>query len=225
MALVESRLTGRRKLNLTSAAGALAERVSKLPHVAEVRLWPLPFELARDRGAASAQEKSAATPEMLIYEIIPSLRRGRALQFKGQYDGDEGAKRYYLNARPPDKSIEDFKLPDDVAKKIAPANIGRVEAAQILLLREAKHDASFWLGLIFFDQKDYANAIDYLEKRTLGAATKSPWARAARYNLARVHEAAGKTDEAIKLYESDADSPQSHGNRLRARWLKEKAAK
>jgi hypothetical protein len=44
-----------------------------------------------------------------------------------------------------------------------------------------------------------------------------------RYNLARALEAQQKFEEASKLLENDGDSPQRHGNRLRARSLREKA--
>ena len=79
-------------------------------------------------------------------------------------------------------------------------------------MREAKQAASYWLGLIFFEQQDYPNAIDFLANRTLGTETRTPWADAARYNLARTYEAAGDTAKAIELYQSDTTSPQSHGN-------------
>jgi Tetratricopeptide repeat len=222
MALVESRLVGKHKMKLTSPGSTLAERVKKLPHVARVKLWEVPFEVSLSRAGRSAEQTRLAAREMVLYQAMPTLKRGRALQFKGQYEGVEGAKTSYLNARPSDRLLRDFKLPADVAKKIPNESIAKVEAAQILMMREGKQNASFWIGLIFFEQEDYPNAIDFLAKRTLGTEHKSPWTASARYNLARTYEAAGELDKAIELYESDTDSPQSHGNRLRARWLKEK---
>ncbi len=224
MALVESRLAGKHKMKLTSPGSALAQRVGKLPHVAEARLWPLPFEVSRWKANLGPEQKRAAVREMVLYQAMPALRRGRALHFKGQYEGEQGAKRYYLNARPPEKFIEDFKLSKEMAKRIPAATIARVEAVQILRMREGKQNASFWLGLIFFEQEDYPNAIDFFAKRTLAASENSPWTAAARYNLARTYEAEGNLAKAIELYASDTASPQSHGNRLRARWLKEKSA-
>lgn len=91
-------------------------------------------------------------------------------------------------------------------------------------MREAKQNASFWLGLIFFEQEDYPNAIDFLANRTLGVERETPWAASARYNLARAYEASGEPAKASELYESDKTSPQSHGNQLRGKWLKEKLA-
>jgi hypothetical protein len=221
MALVESRLTGKHKMKLTSPGSTLADRIKRLPHVAEVKLWPVPFEVSHSKAGRSAEQTRLAVREMVLYQAMPTLKRGRALHFKGEYEGLQGAKASYLNARPPDEYLDDFKLPPETVKKIPVEAIAKVEAAQILLMREGKQNASFWIGLIFFEQKDYPNAIDFFANRTLGAGPTSRWTSAARYNLARTYEAAGEVPKAIELYESDTDGPQSHGDRLRARWLKE----
>ncbi len=83
----------------------------------------------------------------------------------------------------------------------------------------AKQDASYWLGLINFEQKNYPVAIDYFSRRTLEATPDGPWTDGAHYNLGRAYEASGQLAPAIELYQSDR-SPQKHGNRLRARRLK-----
>ena len=84
-----------------------------------------------------------------------------------------------------------------------------------------KQDASFWLGLVAFEQGNYASAIDYFSKRTLAAMPGGPWTHAARYNLARTYEASGRRQEAIREYRADGKSPSRYGNLLRARWLEE----
>jgi hypothetical protein len=224
MALVESRLTGGRKMKLTSPGSALAERVAKIPHVSEVKLWPMPFEVYLAYARRTKEQQTAALKETVLYQAMPTLRMARVRHFKGEYDGEQGAKTQYLNARPPDRYIEDYHLPPDVAQKIPRESLGKYEAAQSLLMREAKQAATYWLGLVFFDQKDYPNSIDFLANRALGGEHETPWADAARYNLARAYEAAGENPKSIELYEADKSSPQSHGNQLRARWLKEKDA-
>ena len=40
---------------------------------------------------------------------MPTLLAGRALYFKGQYDGEKGAKKQFLNARPPDAVIDELQ--------------------------------------------------------------------------------------------------------------------
>lgn len=228
MALVESQLVGEQRIKLTSPGTALADRVAKLPGITRVELWPVPFEYFVAAGQRDEQAKNAALRETVVYQVIPTLKRGRALHFKGQYDGDDGAKTQYLSTRQSDEFISKYTLPPEVAQDYlkqgySPQAIAKLEAAQTLMMRDAKQAATYWIGLIFFEQKDYANAIDFLEKRTLGTKPETIWNDAARYNLARTYEAAGDTAKAIDLYEADTSSPQSYGNRLRAKWLKEES--
>jgi hypothetical protein len=224
MALVESKLKGEDKLKLTSPGSDLAERVGKLPGITDVRLWPLPLEVYLAQARRTEKEKNAAAKEAVLFQSMPTLRMARALQFKAQYEGEKGAKSQYLSSRPPDDYIQNYQLPRETAKDYPRETVAKLEASTALLMRESKQAASFWLGLIFFDQGDYTNSIDFLVNRALNTQYKTPWADAARYNLARAYEAAGETDKAIELYSADKSSPQSHGNQLRGRWLKEQQA-
>ncbi|MGD9721685.1 MAG: tetratricopeptide repeat protein [Pirellulales bacterium] len=223
MALVESRLAGERKMVLTSPGSELAERVKKVPHVTGARLWARPFDIWLWQSKLTQVEALAAAREMSVFQAMPSLMTGRALYFKGVYEGDKGAKVNLMNSRLDDRSIEDFRLPEEIARQIRREEISQQEAARIVMLRHAKQDASFWLGLVCFEQEQYPAAVDFFAKRTLEATPDGPWTPSARYNLARTYEALGRTDEAIALYEAD-DSPQSHGNKLRARRLRDGAA-
>ena len=87
------------------------------------------------------------------------------------------------------------------------------------LLQLAKQSASYWLGLIAFDQGNYVSAEDYLKTRTLDVWPKGVWAPAAKYNLARVYEATRKYPQAIGLYRENSTSVEYLGNLLRAKWL------
>jgi len=223
MALVESRLSGKRKMVLSAQPSAAAERIKKLPGITAVKLWQEPFEVALWQSQLTEAQIAEASREMYLFRALPTLSAGRALLFKGEYDGEKGAKKHFLDARPSDEVIEDYRLPNEVAKKVKRENISQIEARQTILMRLAKQDASYWLGLICFDQRDYSVAIDYFATRTLEKNPRGPWVSGARYNLARTYEAQNKLDEAVHLYE-DETSPQSHGNQLRARWLKERTA-
>ena len=252
MALVESRLAGKHKMAIVAQASAVAERVSKIPHVSDARLWPVPFEIALWQSKLDDTAVKAANREMYPFQALPTLMVGRAgetihdtsgkpvfqpqptlltartLDFKGQWDGDKGAKIYYLKARPNDKTIDEFHLPESVAKQVlekgGQVDIARIEAGQVLVMRRAKQAASFWLGLIHYEQQDFPEAIDFFANRTLKANPKGIWAAAASYNLGRSYEASGQKEKAIAIFEADKSSPQSTGNQLRARWLKEEHA-
>ncbi len=228
MALVESRLVGKHKTVLTSPGSKLAERLRQVPQLADVQLWPWPFVIWRRQSKLGEEGRQAALQELFVFQAIPQLMAARALYFKGAYDGETGAKKNYLDSRLPDTYIDQYKLPAKIAKQIRPENLSKVEASQIVMLRQAKQCASLWLGLIFFEQRDYPDAIDYFGKRALDKRAQelpnSVWTVGARYNLARTYEASGDAPRAIAAYEADKTSPQSHGNQLRARRLKQQTA-
>ena len=81
----------------------------------------------------------------------------------------------------------------------------------------AKLDATYWIGLLSFDDAHFDVAAQWLSHPEL-TADGSSWMHGARYNLARSLEAQDKLDEAAALLENDS-SPQRDGNRLRARSL------
>ena len=224
MALVESRLTGKHKLVLASPGSGLTERLKTVPHVADAKLWPWPFQVTLGRSRANPNETKAAAQEMVVVQTIPTILSARAMYFKGKYDGSTGAKAKLLDARPPDTAFDSFRLPQEQAQRFSREVISQVEAAHIVVMKHAKQDASFWLGLITYEQQDYAAAIDWFAKRTLEATPNGRWTNGATYNLARAYEATGQLDRAIALYEADK-SPQSHGNKLRARRLTEQETK
>jgi tetratricopeptide (TPR) repeat protein len=84
---------------------------------------------------------------------------------------------------------------------------------------QGKQNASYWLGLIAYEQRNYRSAIDYLANRTLESSEHGPWTRGAHYNLGRVYEADRQYDKALAEYRTKTPSPDHHGNLLRARWL------
>ena len=137
-----------------------------------------------------------------MFQVVEPLIKARILQFKGAVDGPRGAKVYYLNSRLSNQQVARSRMPPEQKK----------------IWQNAKEDASYWLGLIAFEQKNYPVAIDYFSRRTLEATPDGPWTDGAHYNLGRTYEALGQLEPAIELFQSDR-SPQKHGNRLRARRL------
>ena len=86
------------------------------------------------------------------------------------------------------------------------------------LNNEVKQAASFWLGLMAYDEQAYPAAVDFFRERVIIASPDGPWTPGARYNLGRTYEALGDIEKAVAQYQLDT-SPQSTGNKLRARRL------
>jgi len=222
-------------------ASSLARQLQDTGQLDTVALWKVPYDaLAQQEENEIKRFVSALFPGNGAEQIpskyrswVSSVRMGRVLHLKGRYTDTPGALHKYQQARPSDSEIntllekgkaanaaKDTTQRDTNSKQDKRTWLTEPEAQRV---RRAKHDASFWLGAVAFERGDFDTAIDYFQKRTLDAWPDGPWSDAARYNLARTFEALGRIDEAIEIYEQD-DSPQQHGNHLRAKWLRNKAA-
>lgn len=245
MKRVESRLTGDRRIVLTTAPSQVADRLRKCPGLRDAHLWRLPYD--RLRYQSSPDVNQSAEREMLAFHVegvpkkfqgsVLALANGRRLHLAGKYSaeaGEESANRSYQRTRVADADLAAAKLTPD-------------EAA---VLRAAKLDASYWLALVAYERGRFDVAIEHLTKRVLApadqpaggaapdanaaaapgdgpgatadtaAADKLRWRNGALYLLARAHEALGHADQAVAAYQATA-GPQRPGNLLRARWLKE----
>jgi TolA-binding protein len=83
------------------------------------------------------------------------------------------------------------------------------------IMRLGKHHATYWIALTHAESENYDVAVEWFRDLILAGEPESPWHQGARYNLARCYEAQGKWEEARQTHLSD-DSPQRHGNLLRA---------
>lgn len=147
---------------------------------------------------------------------VPPLLRGRTMHLKGRFTAEPGqpsATRAYLEARPSDRRLNEF---GELAKKSGQAGL-------VALYQAARQDASYWLGLMAYEQNSLASATDYLAKYTLKAYPNGPWTPGATYNLARVYEAEKNYAEAIKLYRQKIALAAYPGGELRSKWLAELA--
>jgi hypothetical protein len=237
MKLLEPRLVGKHKVVLTTSATAQADRWKATGQISDAQLWRLPYETLlqhwRLRPEQAQQRLASLVPP------IPVLWKGRVLHLKGKFAGDDGAIHYYQMSRPSNRELENLaenyyqaalealeqvasvqnrKPTEEELRRIRQATEESARLEKPLLMR-SKQDASYWLGLISFHQKNFRHAIDYLAKRTLEAWPNSSWTYAARYNLARSYEASEQPGQAIATYRENKGSPAYFGCLLRARWL------
>ncbi len=236
MRIIESRLAGDQRMVLTTSPTALKQRVEQCRGVRSVHLWAVPFEAElfhlsfAELRKRDSRVESQYQWEMAIFSGLSPLVQARQLHFRRQFDRQEerpGAIVRYMEVRIPEREID--QLSTDVDRQAlynlrkTPAETQEAWQMRITqgqqLLRSGKQHASFWLGLVHYEQGEFETASNWFAKRTLEESPDSPWVPGARYNLGRCYEAQGKFAEARATYLLD-DSVQRHGNLLRSRWIR-----
>ena len=235
MKLVEQNLTAEDQMVLAVSASDIKREAEQCRGVKTVRLWAVPFETNMYQQARAFM--IASSPELKwqdflehgVFQGLSTVVRGRRQFLLGNLDkkGDNlGAAGYLLMARMSDEQIEEIeksrKLQESLGLEMTPGmnerdwqqRIRQVKRLQV----ESKEHASYWLGLTHMERGDYDVAVNWLKTRTLESDPEGPWTNGARYNLARCYEELGRTSEAIQLYRID-ESPQRHGNLVRAQQL------
>lgn len=183
----------------------LATHAPTPQQTADDRSAPMFWEMNPDAAAQQTRARRSSDDSHDEHASPTPLKAGRALHLRGQFLGQPSATGYYQAARLSDRQL---------------AELAEVQGAeQATVFRLAKQYATYWLGLIAFEQRNYASARDYLLTRTLEAASHGPWTAGAKYNLGRVYEAEKQYAKAIQQYRGNTEAVDSFGNRLRARWL------
>jgi hypothetical protein len=212
---VETKLKGDDHLVLSSQPSELAERLKKSPGLGDPRLWDVPFRILRDQLTLGRSARHRAALAFEPFAVRPRLWKARELHFQG---------RRPVNEQSEEDAADDHREAAQLytSKSVRPTDreIAQTESAEKRRVDEAsKLNATYWIGLLSFDDARYDVARHWLTQPEL-TEKESPWAAGARYNLARTYEAQGKLDEAIQLLEADSSSAQQHGNQLRAKRLK-----
>ncbi len=215
---LESKLTGDKHLVLSVSPSSLAEQLKAVPGITGVRLWEKPFRTLSDQLQLGRQARRLEALAFEPFAKRPLLWKARTRHFQGRHEA----------GRTEEASLDDHRVAAQLytSKEVRPtdtkiAGVSSSEERRVNTL--AKQDATYWVGLLSFDDGRYEVAADWL-KRAGAEEGGSPWADGARYNLARTLEAMEKPEDAAALLEKD-QSPQRHGNQLRAKKLREQAAK
>ncbi len=235
MKAVEAQASMGEPLLLSVSPSEFADRLKRHPGISKVQLWRLPFETWVYRTAMSLRAREDFNVRnQLMFETWVSdnqhpMVQGRVQYFRGNFDKTDdnpGAKSFFVEAIIPDSVIAQIETSPKVQRQLGIVR-GREndkEWQRTLQVHKAtitsvKRTATYWLGITHYDTGRYETAVSWLKKRTLESAGNNPWKTGARYNLSRDYEAMGKLEEARKLLILD-ESPQKHGNLLRARYLR-----
>ncbi len=239
MRIVESHLDAAHELVLSVSVPRLRKAVTSCAGISDARLWAVPIEADMYQQVRDVQMSN--NPQMQwdeflehgIFQGLGSLARARRQHLLGHIERTDdltGATQLYLLSRTPDIQIEAMAQSPDAQ---AASGLSRPEgvsdqaweqrvAQEVRLRKQAKLCASYWLGILHYENDEFDVAASWLKKRTLDADPAGKWVPGARYNLARCYEALGKHDEASRLLLID-QSPQRLGNLLRARRLNARA--
>jgi hypothetical protein len=205
MKVVESQLAGDAKWALTSNPSAEAKRLKACRSIGAVQWWPLPYETTLQHavlGSLGGEWQMAARAPFMIGKAH-ALNAARIRHLGGRFAGENAAIAFYQMA--------------PSARQLA--GMLQVHHPELRPSLRAKQDAAYWLGLVKFEQGDYATAADWLNAATPKADPNGPWSGGATYNLARVDEAQGNFPQAILAYRQPGPWPDRAGRELRARWL------
>lgn len=220
------------------ATAELAKRVKARTGIQSVDLWRVPFQTwvyrtaLRARAEVDPEAMRQVMFDEMVFDTVHPLVQGRIQYFRGNFDktpDNSGAKGYFIDARVPDVIINQIETSPE-----AQAGLGIIRTRENdqewqfrlrmskSLITVIKQTATYWLGLTHYDTGRFETAIEWLKQRTLDTPSDNLWKTGARYNLARTYEALGDLETARKTLLLD-ESPQKHGNLLRARYLREKA--
>ena len=232
MKAVEAQLVGARATELSLDASGLGRRAMQAleavepaaTEAARIALWEFPWEVVARRRADPARVRAAVGRELAVMSVtlaqstggdrdggrrgprlVRPLYAARLREFRGQWDGPEGAKVSYLAARPGRQAIA------EAVAQVPPQQADGLKR----LFEQMKEDATYWLGTLTLAEGEYETAVDYLGRMTLESSPDSRWADAARVSLARACVALDRPEQAAKLLREDA-SPQRFGSRLLA---------
>ncbi len=238
MWILERSLPAKYKLILSTTPSSLAQELRQVAGITNVGIWPLPYDAVEYRMAnyRNLEFMTRLDATSRPFSGDNALANGRRQHIRGAFSGEppeKGAKQYYLDCRLPDEKLADLKLTEEVLhvlgiEGVLPDDRDFLRVfipAQTERLRFFKRHASYFLGLIAFDEGNYKVAIDYLQKRTLEADPQGEFADGANYALARCYEQLGilQNDpqlirKAIATLAAD-QSAQAQGNHLRAKRL------
>ena len=220
VAELQQSLEGENFVVLAADNERIAHEIAKVSSIADVRLWPLPMRAQLEEFNSQPEVRLLGAQRFLIFAQRPQLWQARVLHFQGNKEIPLEERGDPL-AQPNLGHRMATGLYQEPGVRPSEKRLRTLEPAQQAIYRMSKADASYWLGLLSYDVGKYEVAADWLETRTLKATPNSPWVAGARYNLARAFEALGDLARAVELLEAD-NSPQRHGNLLRARQLRKR---
>ncbi|MEM6798204.1 MAG: CDC27 family protein [Planctomycetota bacterium] len=200
-------------------ADGLAEEVAGLASVKQVRLWPTPALLLKRQLRLGENTRKAVAVEFQPFAWRPRLWKARVLHLRGILESEEEAKRRNDALY---EAVNDHQAAGRLymSRSVRPPNdrLAQITKLKRGIYTRCKATATYWVGLLQYELGEYESALARLDEaeEDEGNARRVD---GVRYNRARTLEALGRIDEAAEILEA-SQSPQRHGDRLRAKWLR-----
>jgi hypothetical protein len=220
MSAIAERLAGNDRIVLTARLSEIKAKLSACdPPLAGIEIWDIAAktqvrkeqlianrEMTTSERAAAALRRHDLIWHFSIYAFRPRLYRARVTHFRDDvmqriesqsgklepvYSSDNDPRVQYHRCRPR----------DDVLRTL------EIDASLRFFANLAKVHASYWRGVLAFEDGDYDVAIEYLNERTLGAKPAIPisdrirfipFTGGARYHLGRSYEAKARSLAALR---------------------------
>jgi tetratricopeptide (TPR) repeat protein len=221
--LVQQAIRGENYVRLAADVEALASRLKEIDGLDSIGLWPRPFQSHVAQHEVRPSARMAAVRQFEPFAQRPRLWKARAMHFQG-YKPIPADQRDDPLAAPRNGHQEAIGLYTHARVRPADRVLELLDESKRAIYSAAKREAGYWVGVLNYDLGQYENAIDWLDKRVLQREPDGPRAAAARYQLARCCEALGDYAQAIEWLRQDQESPQIHGNLLRAARLSKQLA-
>jgi hypothetical protein len=234
--LIQSRMTGQQHWRISMDAAGVAAAFTKTPAVVDAQLWAQPIQwqvyvrLLNEERARNTELANRYQAARFVFDEGP-LPRARKLHIRGLFEkhdgGQSGALIFYRDLRQTEEAIAGVATNRFLLKLLGIRQdryeaedvfAAQIRVAQRILLMSREH-ASYFLGLVNYETGNFATSANWLERRTLDDFPQGEWRFGAKYNLARALERAGDWERARSIL-LVSESPQRHGDLLRARLIR-----
>jgi hypothetical protein len=233
MRLLEDRLAGKNRMQLTLDADAVTSQLQAIDPDLKIELWSMP-SLAQLYARMVREQVKDKTPFGITYQLQNSayvydslFHEARLAHLRGEFETNldrEGAPAMYMNSRVDDATLDRLPYDDEVQMQLQVRRVANETQEEFVArlnqfrqsFRNAKGDSNFFLGLLQFDLGNWEASIDWMDERILKVGQSARWHPHARYLLARCFEQKGDWKASIEQLKTE-NLPQEAGNRIRAR--------
>jgi hypothetical protein len=235
MKRLQESLTSDMRTELYVDVDALAARLKKYSQLQGSKCWSLPT-IARmyaeqlDERLKEVNEFTARyNQEFLLYLGETPLLKARFEHLLGHWENSldqEGAMALYMACRVPEEELDQLPYSQELQQALGlvrfsnePLERFNMRLAQMIAIyREAKIEATYFIGLLHYDQLNMESSTNWLIKRAQGLKGFERWQPGIRYNAARAYESEARYGEAIDMLRQ-VPTAQEAGNRIRIRLL------